>query len=161
MKTLGNCAQTGKSIKVLRDVIIDHWENLVREVIGNSRHESSIILKDHIPELLDQLVNILINGKMDEIEVGKAHGFHRAVLTKYAFEDLLTEYSLLRETLIDYSYPMGDINCSKLIHKYLDILLKHSSIEFLSEESIRITSSLPKAGSERTEIIQNPVIDTH
>lgn len=160
-RTQLTCAETGKTIQVLKDVIIDHWEGLVREVIASSKHESSLILKDHVPEILNQLTNILINGKLDGIEIGKSHGFYRAILTRYSFEDLLTEFSLLRETLIDYAYPMGDINCSKLIHKYIDILLKHSAIEFLSAEASRLSSQDQKIGSEIKEIKENPVIETH
>lgn len=156
------CFETGESLRILKEVIIDHWEHLVRDVIGESKHEPPLILKDYVPELLEQLITILKKGKIDEAtEIGQAHGLHRAMMTRYTFEDLLTEFSLLRETIIDYIYPMGSIKCSKLVHKYIDILLKHSSIKYLSEHSMSRQSLALSQGNEIREIKANPVIVAH
>lgn len=158
MKTM--CAETGQSFENLKRIILSHWEDLVREVIERSRHEQSVILHDHIPEILDQLILILLKGEVDEVELGKSHGFHRALLTNFSLPDLMTEFSLLREAIIDYLYPMGDVRCSKLVHKYIDILSKHSVIEFLNDQTLKYGLSRTAVGSEIKEIKNNPVIDT-
>ncbi len=155
------CLETGDSLFKLKKVILLHWEELVREVITSSKHEPSIILLDHIPDLLDQLINILRDGEINEIELGKSHGFQRAMLTRFSVADLLTEFSLLRETLIDYLYPMGDKQCAKIIHKFIDILSKHSTIEFINDMSMKQSLHRQKLGSEVKEIKDNPVIDIH
>ena len=152
------CYETGHSLSILKNVILHEWEMLVREVISSSQHESSIILQDHIPEILDQLEKILKEGKLDERELGKHHGYYRSTLTKFSVSDLLTEYSLLREVLVIYLYPMGDLGCSKLIHKFLDILSKHSTIEFINDQLLHRSLTIEQMGDEVKEISSNPVI---
>lgn len=156
-----NCHETGEALFKLRKVVLSHWEDLVREVITNSKHQPSIILRNHIPDLIDQLINILRQGEVDENELGKSHGFQRAMLTNYSVADLITEFSLLRETLIDYLYPMGNINCAKLVHKFIDILCKHSTIEFFNDVSMKQSLRRQELGSEVREIKANPIIETH
>lgn len=156
-----NCLETGESLYTLQKVILSHWEDLVREVIANAKHEPSIILMDHIPDLIEQLISILREGEVHEMEFGKSHGFQRAMLTNYSVADLLTEFSLLRETLIDYLYPMGDKDCAKLVHKFIDILSKHSTIEFINDMSMKQSLHRQELGSESREMKNNPVIDGH
>lgn len=154
------CSQTGQSLSILKNVILDQWERLVREVIASSKHESSIILQDHIPHLLNQLENILKCGTIDEVELGKSHGYHRSTMTNFSVADLMTEYSLLRETLLTYLYPMGDVECSKLIHKFVDILAKHSVVEFINDQIAHRSLNFEHIGSEVRELKDNPVIKT-
>lgn len=160
MINLTPCFDTGQSLDTLKNVIILEWENLVREVVTASRHEPSIILQDHIPELLDQLANILKTGKVDEIEIGKCHGYYRSTLTDFSVADLLTEYSLLREILITYLYPMGDIGCAKVIHKFVDILTKFAVVEFINDQLLHRTLPTDQLGNEVKEIKNNPIIPT-
>lgn len=138
-------SESGQSLETLKFVIILEWEKLVREVNKSSRSEPSILLQDHIPELLDQLSHILRTGIVDEFEVGKSHGYLTSTMTNFSVADLLTEYSLLREILITYLYPLGEIDCAKVIHKFLDILMKNAVLEYLLE-------------TERSEIKTTPII---
>ncbi len=152
--------QIGQSLTILKNVILDQWERLVRQVIASSQHESSIILRDHIPHLLDQLELILKEGEINEVELGKSHGYHRSTMTDFSVADLMTEYSLLRETLITYLYPSGGIEGAKLIHKFVDILAKHSVVEFLNDQISHRTLTYEHMGNEVHELINNPVIKT-
>ncbi len=159
MNETSGCTQTGESLSILKNVILDQWERLVREVISSSKHESSVILQDHIPHLLGQLELILKSGVIDEVELGKSHGYYRSTLTDFSVADIMTEYSLLRETLIAYLYPMGDMDCSKLIHKFVDILAKHAVVEFMNDQITHRSLSYEPIGSEVKELIDNPVIN--
>lgn len=152
------CSQTGKSLSTLKNVILLEWETLVRGVISSSRHESSIIILDHVPDILDQLEGILNAGQLDEIELGKHHGYHRSRMTDFSLSDILTEYSLLREVLITYLYPLGDIDCAKTIHKFIDILLKHSAVEYVNAELLHRSLTMDRIGNEVHEMKSNPII---
>lgn len=154
------CLEAGKSLSTLKNVILLEWEGLVRNVIASTQHESSVIIIDHMPAILDQLEKILIAGILDESELGKHHGYHRAVMTDFNLGDLLMEYSLLREVLINYLYPIGDLSCAKLIHKFLDILCKHSAIEFINSQILHRSLTLEPSGDEVRELKDNPVIPT-
>lgn len=161
METNVESQDTGHSLELLKQVVINHWEDLVKKIVSPSKEESSIILRDHVPEVIEQLISILVKGKIDDVELGKAHGFQRAIMTRYSLEDLMTEYSLLRETLIDYLYPMGGKDGAKLIHKYLDIILKHAVTEFLINHTFKMSFTDPKLGTETKDLNDNPVIPTH
>lgn len=152
------CHEIGCSLQLLKEVILDHWEQLVRDSIAKAVHQDAIILKDHMPEIIDQLIYILKEKSLDELEVGKSHGFHRLVLTNFSIQDVLKEFSLFRETIIDYLYPMGAIDCSKLVHKYIDIVQKNSISEFLNDLPIASRVDKNHFGSELQELESNPVI---
>lgn len=149
-----------QSLSVLKNVILSEWETLVRNVISASTHESKLILLDHMPKILDQLILILEEGKVDEAEFGKSHGFYRLTMTDFSLSDVMTEYSLLREVLIGYLYPLGDIQCAKLVHKFLDILQKHSVVEYVNGQIIHRSISLTPLDNEAKEIVENPIIPT-
>jgi hypothetical protein len=153
------CIETGQSLEKLKEVILSHWIGLVKENISNSKNERSVILMDHIPSIIDQLIEILKKGEVSEVELGKSHGFQRAVLTNYSLGDIFDEYSLLRKALMQYLYPMGDIHCAKLVHKFIDIISKHSAIEFLNDQKHKGTPERQEHGSELEEIKENPLND--
>jgi hypothetical protein len=152
------CYETGHSLSVLKNVILHEWEQLVREVIASSRHESSIILQDHVPKLLDQLIDILKENKIDEVEVGKSHGYFRSTMTNFSIADLMTEYSLLREILVTYLYPFGNLECAMIIHKFIDILAKHSVVEFTNDSILHRVVPINSIGNEVQELKNNPVL---
>jgi hypothetical protein len=154
------CDEAGNSLSTLKNVILLEWENLVRNVISSSQHESTLILLDHMPKILDQLEGILKSGEVDETDLGKNHGYYRSTMTDFCLADIMTEYSLLREVLIGYLYPIGDVKCAKLIHKFIDILLKHSAIEFINSEILHRSLTVESLGSETQEIQNNPIIPT-
>jgi hypothetical protein len=154
------CFEAGKSLSTLRNVILMEWEMLVRNVIASSQHESTLILLDHIPKIIEQLEGILKAGVVDEVELGKNHGYYRSTMTDFSLTDIITEYSLLREVLVEYLYPMGDVRCAKLIHKFVDILLKHSAIEFVNSQIMHRSLTIESLGSETNEIHSNPIIPT-
>lgn len=152
------CSAAGHSLSTLKNVIVTEWETLVRQVITSSRHESRMILLDHVPLILDQLLLIMDKEEIDEAELGKKHGYFRLTMTDFSIADVLTEYSLLREVLIGYLYPLGDIKCAKLVHKYIDILLKHSIVEYVTSQVVHRSLSVEPLGSEKQEMLKNPVI---
>lgn len=155
-----SCSQGEQSLCTLKKVILSEWETLVRNIITASRHESKLILLDHVPRILDQLALIMEEGKVDEIELGKSHGFYRLTMTEFTLADILTEYSLLREVLIEYLYPLGDVRCAKLVHKYIDILLKHSTVEYVNSQVIHRSLTIAPLENEAKEIVENPIIPT-
>jgi hypothetical protein len=152
--------QTGQSLETLKRVILVEWETLMRKVIASSQHETTIILMDHIPEILDQLISILKEGTVDEKELGRNHGYYRWLMSNYSLADVMTEFSLLREVLIHNLYPMGGVESAKVIHKFLDILAKHSVIEYLNNKGVQSPNRPQPLGHEFKEIKGNPIIPT-
>lgn len=153
MKNEKKCKEISQTLAKLKEVILDHWENQVRKNISDTFHADHILLKDHFSELLDQLIVSLERNELSEIDYARAHGFQRAIMTNYSFPDVLREYSILRMCLIDYLYPMGDIECSKFVHAFLDKAALYSISEFLRDITFKKQfEKLP---------IEGPAMDLH
>lgn len=125
------------SITTLGTVIITSWEIKLRQYLGPDHQESELILIDHIPEILLNLKLHLEgkNGDGDALDIGKAHGFQRALLTNFNLVDLMKEYSILREVLIFNLYPIGNMKGATKLHRFLDDLLIHAAEEFIKHKS--------------------------
>lgn len=160
MKVNPRCSEVASSFKKLKTLVLSEWESQVRDSIKRSTHEDSIILLDHMGEIVDGIISILESGEFDEVEYGKAHGFQRAIMTNFSIGDLLEEYSLLRVVIIEYFYPMGDLKCARMVHRYLDILCKHAVLEFLKVSTISAELIQDSEGSEIQEFKSDPAILT-
>lgn len=152
------CKQVGHSLRNLKEVMIDHWEREVRKTLVHSKMEESPVLRNHISEILDNLSHLLIDGELDDIEMGKAHGFQRAVLTKFTVQEIMMEFALLRSTIIDFLYPFGDRDCAKLVHNYIDIITKYSVAEFLYDLTLLQRVKREEPGNEIHELRSSPYI---
>ncbi len=126
--------EISEKIATLDKIILSQWEHTVRHRLDENKKESVIILLDHMPEILENLSKALKRGTRDDIELARAHGFQRAVLTQFTLADILNEFSALRETLISYLYPMGDTEVVKYVHRYIDSLVKNSVLEFIQHQ---------------------------
>jgi hypothetical protein len=150
MESSNRCIETGQSLQKIKLAIINEWEERVRSHIASSGRESRVILHDHMPEILDQLASTLISGDLEALELGRAHGFQRALMTDYTIAELLKELSILRETLINFLYPLGDVTAAKILHLYLDVTCEHSVTEFIKgiqlarKDPMRLTPELPQ-----------------
>ncbi len=137
-----------EKIESLSPLILSEWQKNVLTNLEKRKKETFIILLDHMPEILNSLVDSLKQGSRDDIELAKAHGFQRAVLTQFDITDILNEFSLLRETLISYLYPIGSLEGACYLHWYIDSLSKNSVLEFintLSANSNRVNTPTEKA----------------
>jgi hypothetical protein len=131
METINSWHEISDKIITLNRIILSQWENTVHLSLDEHKKESDVILLDHMPEILLGLSRALRRGMRDDIELARAHGYYRAVLTQFTLADLLNEFALLRETLITYLYPMGDLEVVKYVHCYIDTMMKNSVVEFI------------------------------
>jgi hypothetical protein len=132
--------ELSEKLENLDKIILSQWEKLVLKSLDNHKKENKIILQDHMPEIIHSLSETLKVGSGNNMDMARAHGFQRALLTSFTIEDLLNEYSIFRETLITYVYPIGDLECVKFVHRYIDNLAQASVIEFI--HNIQLSSRL-------------------
>ncbi|UBF29793.1 hypothetical protein K9N68_36825 (plasmid) [Kovacikia minuta CCNUW1] len=90
--------------------IMQTWEVRARSEVDASMHQNSLVLRNSLPQYLDQLVDELsteINRTptrivADEIEstrIGKKHGHGRAGFADYSLTQLIFEYHILRQVI--------------------------------------------------------------
>lgn len=107
--------------------IVKLWESTVEDRITASQYTNNIILRDHLPNMLDDVADILFryDGQSDIIEVEKYqeivvnssdHGRHRAASKAYTIDQLIHEYIIFHRTITEvlrkynaYTSEVGDL----------------------------------------------------
>lgn len=92
--------------------IMDLWEAEVNKKISASENAGSLALRDHLPQLLDDIINIMANYKGSEAisdeerynDIAKhsvEHGRHRASTSNYTITQILHEYIIFHRILTE------------------------------------------------------------
>jgi signal transduction histidine kinase len=89
-----------------RDRILAMWEARLRKTVAAAGGEPSLILVNTLPVVLDQLAEALCpehprKTATDGSTAGHEHGGERVRLTHFRLEDLIAEYKLLRQVLVE------------------------------------------------------------
>jgi PAS domain S-box-containing protein len=94
-------------IRERKQVIIDRWLDRVREHLEAAKSQNTAELIDSVPEILDRLATALESPDPErDLEpaqswLGAEHGQHRAKVTAYSLEQLITEYRFLHEVVLE------------------------------------------------------------
>jgi signal transduction histidine kinase len=86
--------------------ILELWERRLRELVPAAATERHPILINTLPVLLDNLAQALSrqhprHSATEGTTVAEEHGGERVRLTQFSLEDVMTEYRLLREALLE------------------------------------------------------------
>lgn len=124
------------------------WLSACKEFIPAAQLESFTYLQDSLPMVLDRLAEVL--GKFDEnhnfyeaMNLAKDHGKQRAASPQYTVRDLLVEYQLLREIIMDLASGQGvlSVRTANIVGSFIEASLAHSLNDFLlvSQKEISVT----------------------
>ncbi|HEY0483770.1 MAG TPA: PAS domain-containing sensor histidine kinase [Kofleriaceae bacterium] len=97
----------GARLRAGKQRILALWEQRVREQLAEARCEDRPTLLDSMPEVIDRLSEILEGApaprtlRDDEITLARRHGEQRAALPEYSLPQVITEYHLLRTTILE------------------------------------------------------------
>lgn len=136
-------SRAAKILKTKRGRILEKWENSVKNEIPAAQTFNDLVLRNHLPNLLDRISDIILryegettikeHEKFEEvIKDSLDHGRHRATTSHYTVIQILQEYvtfhKVLTQMLIDqeaYSKEVG------IILKYtLETAMMHSAGSF-------------------------------
>jgi signal transduction histidine kinase len=89
-----------------RERILSLWEQRLRDTVAAAAREVSLILVNTLPAVLDQLAEALSAAHprrtaTDGTTVSQEHGGERVRLTHFRLEDLIAEYKILRQVLVE------------------------------------------------------------
>ena len=100
-------------LKKHKEDIINSWITEIRKDVAVSRHTSRIVLRDHIPQLLDDVIGIM--EKYNEFDVvheefihqelfenSMEHGRHRAATKGYTLAQILREYIIFDKVITTF-----------------------------------------------------------
>jgi signal transduction histidine kinase len=137
----------GTSHRLERDkeTVLSLWLQRVRENIQAARRESHPILIDTLPLLLDQFIEALTPGSTRSVAsegstACQEHGGERARMTHYSIEEIIQEYQILRDVLLEVLSKSGPVSDAEkvIIWKSIDEVMKQSAISFsLVQSTIR------------------------
>jgi signal transduction histidine kinase len=98
-----------------KERILSLWEERLRKNVPAARREPSLILINTLPVLLDQLAEALSpdhprSTATSGSTVGQEHGGERVRLTHFRLEDLICEYKILRQVLVEILEETGPLS---------------------------------------------------
>jgi len=143
-----NRAVMSTQLHGIKEKILSAWEARVRGVISSSAGQTTPVLRNRIPELLDNLVaNISMAAEDLDFEVagniGVKHGQQRAALVDYSVSQVLLEYRILRqvifETLEEENIPTVEVR--DVILNVLDEGIEKAITQFSSVRSSELEQS--------------------
>lgn len=146
----------------LKAEILQEWETQSRRKVEAAKTQSRLALRDSLPEFLDQLAITLESDNPKEeavanAEVAREHGEDRAQQPEYNLEEVIFEYHILREVIIQKIAGKGeaDPDSLRLIHKFIDFGIGKAAATFAKIESDRqlfLTHQFEEAkiGAERS-----------
>lgn len=89
-----------------KERILSLWEERLMNTVAAASRQPSPVLINTLPAILDQLAEALCpehprRTATDGSTVGQEHGGERVRLTHFRLEDLITEYKILRQVLVE------------------------------------------------------------
>jgi PAS domain S-box-containing protein len=91
----------GERLIRARDRILSDWESRVRASVPAASREEPAALRDSIPAIVEQLASELTTGELHDLSFAEKHGNERALRGEYTVEQVVREYQVLEQVLLD------------------------------------------------------------
>jgi signal transduction histidine kinase len=104
-----------KVLRANKESILREWEEIVRARIPAARDEERAVLRDHLPEFIDELVRAL-DPSVDKTlacadnDVCERHGEQRHDFTQFNIEQILSEYCVLQNLILESLRSQCDLS---------------------------------------------------
>jgi len=162
-----NRRRTAERLRELKHDIIKLWEKRSRQEIPAARDKDSYTVQDELTLFLEALIKDLspdfpAQAKVEE-HIGLMHGQQRSGLTGYTLFQVLREYSILREVLIDVLSGHGPLTDEerRIIHCAVDSGIQHAGVEFAKAEKAVVSVALARAEQSNRDLDQFAAIIAH
>ncbi|WP_029038781.1 sensor histidine kinase [Salinimicrobium xinjiangense] len=134
-------------LKNEKEIIINTWIDQIKEDVSATRNTSRIVLRDHVPQLLDDIIRVMDRfDKFDVVEEemiyreifesSVEHGRHRATSEGYSLGQILREYILFDKVI---TVSLID---NKAFSKEAGMVIKYSIENAMLYSAIAFTDSL-------------------
>jgi PAS domain S-box-containing protein len=162
LRATGPAQATSVRLRRSRDSICHDWLTAVQARVPAAQGKQAILIIDSLPECISSCAEWLAgnaSARQRLQTLGKEHGEQRWRLGGYSLDQLLLEYSLLREVvlgLIQREEPVPWPEQRQLLAA-LDELENVSAIEFARLENTRVQAATPGVPSDlRTVMDESP-----
>ena len=157
-------------IKDKSQEILEQWEEMANRKIEASRYTDSIVLRDHLPNMLVDITDILIRHdgltdvSKDEkyfeiVSNSSEHGRHRATSEKYTVDQIIHEYIIFHRviTLVLRINNAYDVEVADLLKYIIETAMLQSAASF----STSLQETQEKMIGTLAHDIRSPLINTH
>ena len=133
----GHLKAVSRALTELKDPILEIWKARIREEVHAAKDKTKRALEDHIPELLDQMIITLRDGVQsgctnEQNDLSEQHGRQRAMIGGYTREEVLEEYRIAREIIIEELNARMALSghCQCLLNRIVDRAIIRGGTEF-------------------------------
>ena len=145
------CVLEGRTEEVMTT-----WERLSRAYFDSASDKSRVAVRDHLPPLLDALVEVLKSRDFERpIELSRIHGRQRFSFGDYALKDVLGEYVLLKNIVFDIleRHDPDFFEDFRLVDRFFSAAMTIAAEEFaaLREADIKAMSATLEATNRDLE----------
>ena len=139
----------------LKVKILHQWESRCRKEVPAAKTLDHLALLDSLPEFIDQLIATLRstepqNEAEKNSEVAREHGEDRAGIKEYNLDQVMYEYQVLRNVLIEALEVEGHLSPEvlKLIHEFMDQGTREAVGKYVATEmkEAPTTTHIPPGG---------------
>jgi PAS domain S-box-containing protein len=85
-----------------KESILKEWEERIRKVIPESTEKASVVIRNSIPNFIDQLIDSLASKRprlASSEDIGQSHAVQRTEYTDFKLTQVMTEYNVLRQII--------------------------------------------------------------
>lgn len=131
--------------------IIDHWEKRCRQEISCFDRKDSAVICEDLDLFLNQLASHFRSSEErltpTEAEIVLRHGLQRSQLQGCTLNDIIREYAILRQVIIEVLSKSSPLNKSELkaLNAVIDSAMELAGEKFAQVETSKIKSELSKA----------------
>lgn len=139
-----NLSSTSKRMLKLREVVLTEWETRVRASVEESKSLSHALLIDTFLVMYNRIVEALTpshfgtSAAVTTASAAAEHGAERARLTHYEITGVISEFQILKSTILDVlqKHKVAVSNDEMQIIKYtIDTAIQESAIAFTLAQS--------------------------
>lgn len=135
-----------------KNSIKSDWERRVRETVPAAEGKDTFAMLNSLENFLDELIKLLDTESfapelISETAMSVIHGGQRAVFPGYYLPQLLKEFSLLREILIEdfYQNQLLSYSVLKIVNSSIDFVISKAATEFAKVQNENLTEALRNA----------------
>jgi PAS domain S-box-containing protein len=148
-----------------RQKVLDRWCERVMKEVPAARVQNRSALFDSLPKFLRDLEKAIVSDDpqrqlaLVETECAKEHGQERATLSQYSLDQVVAEYGIFRQVLIDYLEEAGRPLESRERDIILDAIflaLKTATVEFVRAQGAEqaFAQKIQAEGEERYQALK-------
>lgn len=159
--------KTSERLKHCKESVLKLFESRSRERVSAATDKDSITVRDELAKFIDELINALSNEQTDvsqgQNRIAVMHGQQRSGVEDYTLKQVIREYGILRDVLIDVLLETGSLSEieRKVIHRTIDSAIELAANEFSNAEKAKIKLAMAELEKSNRDLDQIAEVLAH